>query len=149
MKLLIVEDGQYKIERVVEFLESALDDIDISIARSYSSGVKTIVEKKPDLIILDMSLPTFDTPNGQGGGDKRMYGGLDIARQIKRRKVESSFLFLTQHKSFTENPKLEKLSDIDEVAKSTYGDQYLGYIYYEHAGYEWKDKLMEVLRSHA
>lgn len=149
MKLLIVEDGQYKSERVVEYLETTFNTFNIDVACSYSSGVKKIVEQKPNLIILDMSLPTFDVNNGQGGGEKRMYGGLDIARQIKRRKIDCCFLFLTQHNSFTENPKLEKLSDIDKVAKESYGDQYLGYIYYEHAGYKWKDELKEVLSKYA
>ena len=149
MKLLIVEDGEYKSERVLEYIQSSFEKFEVSVACSYSSGVKAIVQEQPDLVILDMSLPTFDVINGQGGGDKRMYGGLDIARQIKRRKIKSSFLFLTQHKSFTENPKLEKLSDIDVKARSDYGKQYLGYIFYEHAGFDWKDKLREVLNKYA
>lgn len=149
MKLLLVEDGDYKSQRVLEYISSTFATFDVTLACSYSSGVKMLVEIKPDIVILDMSLPTFDAINGQGGGEKRMYGGLDIARQIQRRKVNSPFLFLTQHRDFTENPKLEKLADIDEVAKSMYGDLYLGYIFYEHAGFEWKDKLKEVLKKYA
>ncbi|KPV95327.1 hypothetical protein AN214_02550 [Pseudoalteromonas sp. P1-9] len=149
MKLLIVEDGQYKSERVVEYIETTFDSFEISIACSYSTGVKFIVEERPEIVILDMSLPTFDEVNGQGGGDKRMYGGLDIARQIQRRKINSSFLFLTQHESFTENPKLGKRSDIDRMAKETYAELYLGYIYYEHNGFKWKDELKDILSSYA
>ncbi|WMO15694.1 response regulator [Pseudoalteromonas piscicida] len=149
MKILLVEDGDYKSQRVLEYINTTFENIEVLLACSYSSGVKSLVANKPDLVILDMSLPTFDMINGQGGGEKRMYGGLDIARQIQRRKVNSPFVFLTQHRDFTENPKLEKLSDIDEEAKSKYGSLYLGYIFYEHAGFEWKDKLKDVLGKYA
>ncbi|GAB2918231.1 response regulator transcription factor [Rheinheimera gaetbuli] len=149
MNLLLVEDGPYKSDRVQEFILSTFSNFTVSVVRSYSSGVKALVSLNYDLIILDMSLPTFDTINGQGGGDKRMYGGLDIARQIHRRKIDSKFLFLTQHRSFSENPKLEKLADIDHVARDIYGEQYLGYIFYEHAGFDWKDKLKEILDNYA
>lgn len=149
MKILLVEDGDYKSQRVLEYINTTFKNIEVLLACSYSSGVKSLVENKPDLVILDMSLPTFDMTNGQGGGEKRMYGGLDIARQIQRRKVNSPFVFLTQHRDFTENPKLEKLSDIDEEAKSKYGSLYLGYIFYEHAGFEWKDKLKDILGNYA
>lgn len=145
MNILIVEDGLYKSERVQEFITSTYEHVDMNIASSYSSGVREIVERSYDLVILDMSLPTFDELKGQGGGERRMYGGLDIARQIKRRNVDCSFLFLTQHQSFTENPKLSKLSDIDDKARFEYGEKYLGCVYYEHAGFKWKDQLKELM----
>lgn len=145
MNILIVEDGLYKSERVQEFINSSFENTCIRVVKSYSSGVKELVENAFELVILDMSLPTFDEVNGQGGGDKRMYGGLDIARQIKRRKINCSFLFLTQHQSFTDNPQLSKLSDIDLKARSEYGKKYLGCIYYEHAGFKWKDELKELI----
>ena len=147
MNILLVEDGEYKSERVVEFIQERFKNSTVDLCRSYSSAIKNMIKNDYDLTILDMSLPTFDN-NGQSGGEFRAYGGLDIARQIKRRKINVNFLFLTQYKSFTDNPALGGLEDIDKIAKEEYKDKYLGCIFYEHAGFEWKDELGEVIKRY-
>lgn len=146
MKILIVEDGEYKVDRVSNFIKDNFENSECKVARSYSSANKEIVESTYDLIILDMSLPTFDKINGTGGGEFRDYGGMDIARQIKRRKIKSDFIFLTQHESFDKN---ETIEDIHNKSLKTYDERYKGSIFYEHSGYEWKEKLERIISNYA
>ncbi|EGQ7832568.1 response regulator [Vibrio vulnificus] len=146
MKILIVEDGEYKVERVTSFIKDNFPNAECAIARSYSSANNAIVNCRYELIILDMSLPTFDKVNGTEGGEFRDYGGIDIARQIKRRKINSDFVFLTQHESFDDN---ETIEDIHIKSLQNYDERYKGSIFYEHSGYEWKEKLERIISKYA
>ncbi|MEZ9128124.1 response regulator [Vibrio splendidus] len=146
MKILIVEDGEYKIDRVRSFIIEHYKSAHCKVSQSYSSAIKMLVENEFSLVILDMSLPTFDKTNGNDGGIFRTYGGLDIARQIKRRKLQCDFVFLTQHESFDDKKTIQ---DIHKQSIESYGDRYKGSIFYEHSGYEWKEKLDKVIKNYA
>lgn len=147
MNILLVEDGEYKSERVSEFLNENIINANIDVRGSYSSAAKALLSGKYQIAILDMTLPTFDKSNGSIGGDSKTYGGLDLARFIKRKKINLQFLFLSQYKSFSESAKLSCLDDINNIAKKEYPDLYLGSVFYEHAGFKWKDELLELVKS--
>lgn len=147
MNILLVEDGEYKSERVSEFLNNNISDALIDVKGSYSSATKAILSSDYTFAILDMTLPTFDKNNGNDGGDSKTYGGLDLARFIKRKKLNLKFLFLSQYNSFNESAKLSSLDDIDDIASTNYPDLYLGSVFYEHAGFKWKDELMELVKD--
>ena len=147
MKVLLVEDGKYKSDRVVNFLSQNYNFLDVDTSASYSSALKSLKSKSYDLAILDMSLPTFDNVESQNGGEFRTYVGLDLARQIKRKNVPIKFILLTQYKSLINNPKSDGLSDINSLAEGKYGDSYLGYIFYEHESNKWKEELGKVIEK--
>lgn len=144
-KILLIEDGDYKSKRVLEYLNDELKLSSVVLKRSYSSAVKELVEQQYDFVVIDMSLPTFDQKSGEISDDFRAFGGLDIARQIKRRKVDVRFVFLTQYQSLTDDSNSMTIDDIDRLAIEKYPNNYKGCIYYEHAGSSWKEELKQVL----
>lgn len=56
-KILIVEDVEYNIELVVQLLE---DDYALVVAGDGAQGVALAEQERPDLILMDMSLPVID-----------------------------------------------------------------------------------------
>ena len=56
-KILIVEDVDMNLDLLVQLLE---DDFEIVSARDGATGVMIAEEEKPDLILMDMSLPVMD-----------------------------------------------------------------------------------------
>jgi len=56
-KILIVEDVDMNLELLIQLLE---DDFTIVAARDGASGVEMAKTEKPDLILMDMSLPVMD-----------------------------------------------------------------------------------------
>lgn len=146
-RILLVEDGEYKSKRVMNFLIDELGVEIVTLRQSYSSAVKELVDVNYDFAVIDMSLPTFDQNSGEISDDFRAFAGLDIARQISRRKIGVDFVFLTQYQALTDDSNSMNIKDIDGLASSKYQDQYLGCIYYEHAGSSWKEQLKKVLTS--
>lgn len=56
-KILIVEDVQLNLDLLVQLLE---DDYELFNAEDGESGVELAVAERPDLILMDMSLPVKD-----------------------------------------------------------------------------------------
>jgi len=56
-KILIVEDVDLNLDLLIQLLE---DDYEFIVARDGASGVEMAAIEKPDLILMDMSLPIMD-----------------------------------------------------------------------------------------
>ncbi|MEN8172243.1 MAG: response regulator [Chloroflexota bacterium] len=56
-RILIVEDVDLNLDLLIQLLE---DDYEFLVARNGASGVEMAVSEKPDLILMDMSLPIMD-----------------------------------------------------------------------------------------
>lgn len=56
-KILIVEDVDFNLDLLVQLLE---DDYELISARDGQAGVEQAASERPDLILMDMSLPVMD-----------------------------------------------------------------------------------------
>ena len=55
--ILIVEDVELNVELVTQLLE---DDFELAVARDGEQGIAMATSERPDLILMDMSLPLCD-----------------------------------------------------------------------------------------
>ena len=60
MLIYIVEDDFLKANRLKALLNENIANIDCRIHGSFQSGLRAIQQATPDLVVLDMTLPTFD-----------------------------------------------------------------------------------------
>jgi len=56
-RILIVEDVELNVELLVQLLE---DDYELLVARDGAAGLEAARRERPDLILMDMSLPVMD-----------------------------------------------------------------------------------------
>ena len=56
-KILIVEDVEFNLDLLVQLLE---DDYELITADDGAAGVELAKSQKPDLVLMDMSLPVMD-----------------------------------------------------------------------------------------
>ena len=56
-KILIVEDVEFNLDLLIQLLE---DDYELVIAGDGAQGLDMTATEKPDLILMDMSLPVLD-----------------------------------------------------------------------------------------
>ena len=115
MKIYIIEDNLVKVEKIKSFLNDEMPTSSkVSFYYSFNSGLKAIKEAPPDLILLDMTLPTFDRRPNVREGRSRPLGGYDIMRKMKLFNINSKVIVITQLESFGEgNEKVgfEELTD--------------------------------------
>ena len=55
--ILIIEDTELNIDLLTQLLE---DDYNLLVANDGEQGVATALEQKPDLVLMDISLPVMD-----------------------------------------------------------------------------------------
>ena len=56
-KILIVEDVEFNLDLMIQLLE---DDYELVTARTGDEGIEKASSERPDLILMDMSLPVMD-----------------------------------------------------------------------------------------
>ncbi len=81
--LLIVDDSPNIRTRLKSMIEEAQVSAEIVMAGSYSESIPLILEHKPAIVFLDLSLP-----------DKN---GLDILKMLKEKKVMSKVIVITNN----------------------------------------------------
>jgi CheY-like chemotaxis protein len=139
--LLFIEDNPHKRSRVVEFLGGLPHRIAITEAHSFSSGCQKFETGDFNLILADVSLPTFDKTLTDSGGRFRAFAGLEIARKLARNRVASRVAFITQYRSFSEKGTSYSFDELADALRKVSGDRFLGMVFYDGSQSAWKDQL--------
>lgn len=140
MRILIVEDDSNKRSRIVKLVRETLVDSDITERSSYQSGLATAMQAEFDLLILDMSMPTYDTCSGAGGTHRR-YAGRDILRELSRKKRSMRAIVVTQFESFGEGSSRRTIEELRQELSENYSGMYDSIIYYHAAQSDWHEQL--------
>ena len=103
MQILLIEDNSNKLKQIKRVLKEIYPESNIEEAYSFNSGVKKVYENKWNLIILDMSLPTYDITHTESGGDKKPVAGKNIMKRMLNRKIIVPVVIITQFETFDDD----------------------------------------------
>lgn len=144
-KILIVEDEQRKLDNIKDFLKSEFPDLEFVDKRSYISATKEIIEnfQEYDLILLDMSMTTYDVTVDESGGVPEPLAGENIIDTMFLMDINTKVIVVTMYESFVG----KKLSEFDIELKSNYPDNYLGFVFYSYGKTDWQIKLKKYILS--
>jgi CheY-like chemotaxis protein len=146
MRVLLVEDDENKWSQVSAFVKQAAPDIQLEIARSLQSGLRAVRTSPPDLILLDMTLPTYDVGPDEPGGQIHPLGGREFLAQLDRFDIEVPVVVVTQFETFGKDRDVMKLTDLDIDLRKRYANIYRGTVYYHAAIEDWKESLRRYIQ---
>jgi CheY-like chemotaxis protein len=144
INILIVEDDEDKLETLMNFLNLEFPNVEINTARSFSSGLRSVVQgaKKYDGILLDMSMPNYDSSATEpGGGKPESFAGSDLLAQMKLRKIEIPTLVVTMFDKHGEEPNRISLEQLEEQLTKMYSPIFRGLTYYSLSESDWRNSL--------
>ena len=141
MKILIVDDDNFKRENITNLLTRVSIDCDVSIEKALNPGLRRLFNDNFDIILLDMSLPTFDLAETENFDP---FGGLAFLQEMKRRNIDTFTIIITQYEIFGEGSTQHTLNTIDEKCKNEF-QNYVGLILYSSSDSAWKEKLVKML----
>ena len=98
--ILIVEDTELNIDLLTQLLE---DDYTLLIAKDGNQGVNMAMTKKPDLILMDISLPVLD--------------GYEATRQIRKILPSIPIIGLSAHAMEGHKQKAQEAGCNDYLTK--------------------------------
>jgi len=143
MRILLIEDNPLKREKISEFIDT-FDEVQLSEAASYNSGMNYLLAESFDLLILDMSMPTFDRTDASHGGRFRAVGGKEIAIRLSKLDRLVPFVVVSGYKDFSVGSQSLSIEQIDDSLRHI-GSKYLGCIIFEAADSVWKEQLTEII----
>lgn len=147
MNILIVEDDENKRSQLQLFIHMMFPGAQIAIAKSLQSGLRAILDANHDLIILDMTMPTYDIGIDEDGGRTQPYAGREILRQIERRDIVIPVIVVTQFDRFGEGANALTLKELDQQLRQEHPRDYMGSVFYSAAVEEWKQALHKVMKQ--
>lgn len=147
MKILILDDSDYKIKNIQDALREWSIGDDILVARSFQKGMMAIKNLKPDLVVLDMTLPTSERDDGILTGRSRMFGGREIIEEIAFEQLSLKVIVVTQFDRFGEPPKSLLLEDLIDDLHERFSNMFIGGIYYNNVDTRWREDLRTLLRK--
>jgi CheY-like chemotaxis protein len=145
LDILLVEDNPHKQSRILEFLNGVEQELKIDTAASFTSGCQKIEINQYLLIILDVSLPTYDRSATDSGGKFRILGGREIARKLVRLGVRSKIVFLTQYTSFSDKGTSHTFESLSEQLKQDCGALFSEMVFFDATSSKWKEVLQQVI----
>lgn len=146
MKILIIEDDLNKGRQLTGFLKQVVPGSIIRQARSYQSGLENIFEDAPDLVLLDMTLPTFDVSPTEAGWRTRPLGGMEVLSELHRMEVKCATIVVTQFESFGEGDDIVTLDELERRLGAEYSQLYLGVVAYQPSESGWREGLERLVR---
>lgn len=146
MKILLVEDDEDKREQLLTFLEINFNFI-VDEVRSFQSALKAIQQENYELIMLDMTIPTFDVSPTEHGGRAQPFGGEMLLYEMRRRDIKSKVIVVTQFDIFGKDEEETSLADLDLRLAKTFPNNYLGAVQYSIKYTSWENLLLEKINN--
>ncbi len=146
-KIILIEDDSKKIEDIMEYVTKELGCEIFSVKESYQSGIKEILQNDYDLLLLDMSIPTFDKTPVESGGPYEKFGGYKVLREIIRKQRPVKTILITMFDDFGESDLSITLSQIDQSLKQEFSNIYLGSVFYHARENKWKEDLKTIIQE--
>ena len=141
LSVLVIEDDEFKRKRIAQVISEIMPHSILILERAVNSGLKAIVEKSPDLILLDMSLTTFDVGPNEPGGRPQNFGGMEVLRQMDRLSIVIPTIVITQHERFVAGGEEVNLSSLYKELVEEHEKVFRGLIYYNSARGGWEQEL--------
>ena len=146
MRLLLVEDDDYKIELIVTYLKSIFSKIYFTEAKSVKIAKKRIEEDTDtDIILLDMTLPTFNITYGSSGGRPQGFGGLEVLRYMEMIEDSRPVIIVTQFQSFDTEEGTKDISYLRDLLNEEGFENFYGIVQFSSSTESWKDSLKTML----
>jgi len=145
-RILLIEDDEYKCKSILCNLEEHFPSVPVDVERSYHSGLKAIFTAIHDIIILDMTLPTYDISADEMGGPFRAFAGIEILNEMKRRKLSPHVVVVTQFDAFGSGKDIITLVELN-MRLEAFAPTYLGTVFYNPATSKWREELISLVKE--
>ena len=143
MNILLVEDNQFKIDKILSFLLTEFVISNPVVKKSYNAALNELLsDRQYDLVLLDISIPTFDSR--KGGGEFMPLGGKHLFSQMYFNEINSKVIVITMFKNFDDGSEMQSL---DYEFRRDYSELYCGYVLYVAHDEQWKLELGNLLNK--
>jgi DNA-binding NarL/FixJ family response regulator len=145
-QVLLIEDDQYKLEKIKTFFEKNYQDIALTIRTSFHGGFEEIVSNYAnfDLVLLDMSMQNYDITANEAGGDPAPLAGRSILTQMYLREISIDVIVITMYEHFQDGTRIK---DLNTTLTEEFPDNYKGYVFFSHMDNKWQADISSFIKK--
>ncbi len=143
MKLILIEDDDFKKKKILSFINESFDNAEVETAGAVTSAIELIKQcLDAELILLDMSLPTYDHAENTDTGRPQGFGGIDILRYMEFMEDNRKVIIITQFDTFTIDGVNINVHDIEHKLSVEFNDSFVGLVQFDVVSDSWKLDLL-------
>ncbi|MDO6528066.1 hypothetical protein Q4519_20530 [Motilimonas sp. 1_MG-2023] len=147
-KVLIVEDEEPKYVHIKNHIQQILPIVVVSHAKSVTSAVDRLEDNIPDLLVLDMSLPTFDISEEESGGRPQGFGGIEVLREMQIENWRCPTIVITGYSAFQrDGVQRVSLDELSTELMKEFPDFLKGVLHFNSSFSEWQVELEKIITS--
>jgi CheY-like chemotaxis protein len=148
MRLLVVEDEEPKREAILAFVSTSFAWSSVTTAHSVRSAISSIRTQLPALLLLDMSLPTFDIAPGEPGGRPQGEGGVEVLRYLEMSETILPTIVVTGYDAF-KKPGGQRIGyeRLSEELRLDYPGIFRGLVHFDPIQGIWGEQLRALIAS--
>lgn len=147
LKILVVEDDESKREAIRTVLGKLKWKTDISFAHSVRRAIDCLGDSNFDLVVADMSLPTYDIETRERGGTPRPFGGIEVFEYLERIENSIPVVVVTSYPILTDGKKSLSYVDLQNQLSREFPDNYIGLVYYDSTYADWEHAFSKILNQ--
>lgn len=147
MHILIAEDDDYKREQLVAVVRGAEPSATFSTARSFRAAVDLLDRERFDLVLLDMTMPTFDPTGPVDIGRYEPFAGVEVLSELDRAGIEVPVIVVTQFERFGSGVDAVTLPELHARLELEFPQSYRGFVYFDSASAEWRSRLAAIVAT--
>lgn len=146
--ILLVEDEAPKRQHIENLLKTLVPNATVSVAKSVNSALDVLEVEAVDLLILDMSLPTFDIGDRERGGRPQGFGGTEVLRVMSMSDISCPTVIITGYEGFVRDGGVTvDLSVLRGELIGEFPDLLKAVLYYNSTFDEWRTILSNTMED--
>jgi CheY-like chemotaxis protein len=145
-KVLIVEDEEPKYVHIKKHIEQILPTVEVFHVKSVSSAIDTLEDNLPNLLVLDMSLPTFDISEDESGGRPQGFGGVEVLREMQIENRLCPTIVITGYSAFQrDGVQRVSLDELSSELMKEFPSFLKGVLHFNSSFSEWQVELERII----
>ena len=146
MKILLIEDMPRKAESIKAVLSSQFPKIELSEESSYHAAIENISNygNEYDVILLDMSMNTFNVSVEENGGIPEPFAGVRILEKLFLKEIDTRVIVISMYHKI----EGKDFKEIGDELMEQYPNLYEGFVLFAFDRNDWKLKLINLISSY-
>lgn len=147
MRVLLVEDEDPKRQHLLQFCSEVFQSVEIELASSVRGAIDHLRVSEVDLVLLDMSLPTFEIAAKERGGRPQGAGGIEIIRFLDMMGLKVPIIVVTAYPAIQFDGRQQTLEEVDTLLRAEHPGLYRGLVYFNSVYGGWRQELEAAMRN--
>lgn len=147
MRVLLVEDEDPKRQHLLNFFSEVFISLEIELTASVRGAIDRLRIGTVDLVLLDMSLPTFDIAAKERGGRPQGSGGIEVIRFLDMMDLSIPIIVVTAYPAIQIDGRQQTLEEVRALLQREHPRLYRGLVYFNSVYGGWRQELETAMRD--